>query len=542
MEAVPKGTDKDMARAPQKHRTLSSAPHITPNMTQDMRDYRLWKLEQDVPVKTRKNFESDDAYKEYLLNSYTALRQQEYEYTVRNETLKVYNLAMDGATALDVKDNNLVWDGYASYINQRGISAEEKERRQQQVNDCAIGRTTVLASKCMYDGKRMVSPSSTLHCCAITATSVGAQICGKMGYDGDVNIFQAIYREKKGVRGNSASAREYFRTDSVTNARAKVGLETQTSFSGPKTLNQRIASGEIGVGDALSLPTGNSATNTTTGYHAMVVAEVIKDENGKPVAYTLQANNNHCFMTIDVNSKSGWGVKEVDGSADIHTIIGREIELECDDLQNLPIEELEARVVAQRGKTKEVIGDLQRTEQYNAEKGYDTQQAAWYVRRHRAAMDNQQFEMARWGQEHDKQTLISTPDSDKEIINAVTPQTPADLSFTPEEREDVRQTLLGMNASSWDKAMHSDLSAALKEDRAGFEAQFETLLASYCNDNGKRLDKRGMKLACELFASFMATDGDKSLDGFHQYVDNSTRSAETFNYALWARQTGAYRA
>lgn len=591
-----------MARTPQRRTAPRSnqtqaapAARVTSEMTQDMRDYRLWKLEQDVPVKTQGDFESEDAYREYLLNTYTTLRQQEYEYTVRNETLKVYNLAMDGYSTLRVKDNRLVWNGYAAYINQPGISADEKARRQQQVDDCAMGRAANMASICMNNGRSIVSPSDNLHCCAITATSVGAQICGEMGYDHEENIFQTVYRGTRGVRSNIASAREYCATDSVARARVEVysnmtpaQIRQETKISPQKSLNELIASGEIGVGDALALPTGSGATNSTSGAHAMVVAEVIRDGNDNPVAYTLQANNNHCFITIDVNDKrNNWGKKPVINRAETHTIIGKRIEQESADLRDLPIAELEARVVAARSHTEQVVNDLQGTEQYNAEKGYDKGQARQYVQQHAAAMGGQfaadRQEAAQAAQVTQAENAsagaigagegVSQAPRDVRVTESV--QTASGgaraMSYTPEERADVYNTFAQCNDLSWQQLVAAyqqvdsqtplfefmrdgtfkfaapsgsflidgltgqsenkvDLGALMYGDKTAADDMFAPLLTALTEKDDKGLND-SMKLALGMFTEF--------LGGVEKGSDNSVPSLSDFMAYLADNQESA---
>lgn len=372
MEGVSKGTFKTMAK---KVRRTVSAPKVTPVMTEEMQGLRLQELEQNIPVKTKKDFESEEAYKDYLLKSYENLRQAEYGYTVRNETMKVYNLACDGSNTTGKKDNQLVWDGYKAYIA-AAKTPEEKKRRTEQVKDCAMSRAPAMGGMCMLGSEnRIVMPRADLHCCAITSSAVTAQISGKMGYDGKDNLVVPEYRGKNpGARNNIVAAAFISKADSIRTHQQYIPemIPAKPKTAKEKTLSERVRSGELGIGDSFAIKVSGSAGNTSTGNHAMVIADVIKDDNGKVTSYVLQANNSHCLKTINVNDRSNYyGSKMVTDIVKTHEFVNGKIEKEQENLKNLPLAELEAKVVEQRGKTERVIADLAVTEQYNAKRGYN---------------------------------------------------------------------------------------------------------------------------------------------------------------------------
>lgn len=109
------------------------------------------------------------------------------------------------------------------------------------------------------------------------------------------------------------------------------------------------------------------------------------------------------------------------------------------------------------------------------------------------------------------------------------------ILYTTKERMSVRETLLQMNDKSFVQMNNPELMQSLHADRAKAEEQFEIMMASYFADNGKGNDKKSMKLASELFVSFFMGDGDKSLRGFHAFIDNSTKSNENLNAFLIKR-------
>ena len=99
-----------MARQPVKRQ---SEPTITAEMTEQMAAYRHDDLATYNRELKAENFNSEEEYRAALLNQYEDLRYQEYNYTVRNETLKAYNLSCDGRKA-GINPNN-AWGGYHEY-------------------------------------------------------------------------------------------------------------------------------------------------------------------------------------------------------------------------------------------------------------------------------------------------------------------------------------------------------------------------------------------------------------------------------------------
>lgn len=379
-----------MAKTPQKRttapkrtttRTVAKQPaapaaKLTVQMVDDVKGYRLAQLEHDVPVKTRADFASDAAYKEYLLDSYVSLRQQEYNYMVQNETMKVYNLACDADTKVRFDDshhdNLLVWDGYQKYID-AAKTPEERKRREQQVADCAMSRVPQMGGMCISNKLNPVTPNKGLHCCAITASAEVAQISGKMGYDGAENLVIAKYRgDRPGRRNNMAGARYIADQDSVQNQiQHNPNIRFQPDNNGrPLTLNEAVRTGKLKVGDSFALAPKNPNSETTG--HAMVVADIIRDDKGNITHYTIQGNNPHELLTYGINDLSSRAGRLVTAGVGTNAFVEGKFVAERQDLSKLSVEELEAKVVEQRGKTEQVIADLGSTEKFNIEHGFYT--------------------------------------------------------------------------------------------------------------------------------------------------------------------------
>lgn len=341
---------------------------------ENMQAIRQSEITLAAPHIERQDFASDAEYREALLKNYQALRQKEYELTVQNECLKVYNLAEDAA-AKDIGENVGVWNGYRSYINAPRISPAEKERRKQQVENCAIARSPELGSICMNNSRTgFVGKNFS---CAITASSITAQVSAKMGYDREENLIQAKYRGKNpSLRNNLVTAQGVANCDSIPNQYR--GKPTEAPVKKAPKLNTLIANGTLGAGDVFSIKTRRGA-NSSTGYHAMTIAAVEKDKDGKIIGYTLQANNRRRFISYGINESNPYTSAPMGNYVQTHNWIKDKITEESKGLENLSTAELEAKVAEQRAQTLGITNELQESESYAAQNNYCTDMAGKYI-------------------------------------------------------------------------------------------------------------------------------------------------------------------
>lgn len=350
------------------------AVNISQEDIENMTNIRKAEILAHSPELKQEDFASEAEYREALLKNYQTLRQEEYQLTVRNECMKVYNLAKDGRSQ-GISENIGVWNGYRSYINAPRLSTAEKERRKQQVQDCAISRAPQMGSICMNGtAKSFISSNNS---CAITAAAITAQVSAKMGYDGDDNLMQAKYRgQNPSFRNNLVAAQGVADCDSIPDQYkkkiepiAKTNTQSKRKTTHTPTLNELIANGSIGVRDAFAVRTGGGS-NTSTGYHALTLAAVEKDENGKITSYTLQANNGCRFSSHKMNEASYFSNKTVYNVANTHAWMEDKIKAEVQTLEHLSTAEIEAKLAEQKHKTLELADDLQKTESYAASKKY----------------------------------------------------------------------------------------------------------------------------------------------------------------------------
>lgn len=441
--------------------SVSPIVKISAEQTAEMAQCRWQEVERDFPDIKKEDFTSEEEYRKALLKTYEGLRAKEYEFTVQNECTKVYNLARD-AKAAGVSENAGVWNGYHGYINAPKISEEEKQRRQEQVQNCAIARAPQMGKKCL--GMSNFQGNS----CAITAASLTAEISARMGYDGNDNLMISKFRgAKPSLQNNLVAAQGVARCDSIPQkyqiTPKPVKQSSQKTAQKP-TLNQMIANGTLGVGDAFSVPTGRGATNTSTGYHAMTIASVEKDEKGKVVGYTLQTNNSAHFSYHSIKETKSFGGQPVYNAVNTSNWMQDKIKQESQNLQNLSTAEIEAKIAATRQNTLITIAELEQTETYNATKGYAQNIAGLYTMNLEAKKqqlqqtpvpqtpEQQQTPVPEQNatqqtpvpeQNASQQTPVSEPENNLETSETATPTTAktSETTYTPEERNALKAEL-----------------------------------------------------------------------------------------------------
>lgn len=344
---------------------------ITPAQTQQMCEYRREALDDTCAMPNRSNYATDAEYRQALLDTYQALRQTEYEYTVLNECTKTYNFIRD-ARACHYTENSGLFTGYSRYISGNAT-------RTDQYNNCALHRAKDMAYTCIN------TELSSSNSCSLCATSNLAQISGQMGYDGNENLIKVKLRSAPGsldwTTNNILTPEGMCRCDSVdvqycypTNAK-----RTITSPQG-KCLSDMVREGKVGVGDAVSLWTGKGATNTSTGYHAVTIAAIHRDDNDNITSYTIQSANVCHLQEFSVNSRSSFAGMPVCSAVSTHGFINDKINNEVHARQNMSTAELEAEVTRARTQAERVIQNLQQSEEYCAKKGYTGEIQSGYMR------------------------------------------------------------------------------------------------------------------------------------------------------------------
>jgi len=269
-----------------------------------MKTTRQTDLEFSFPTLKETDFPSHEAYEKALREQYLALREKEYNLVVQREAVAAFNVSYGANKAAeDRKENWNAWDGY---------SANPAEAYTKRPTDSCFDQTYRIATEC--DGH--VSPA---WCCAISATSMTAQISDCMGYTGKDNLIQPKSRclkDKNGKyildkdgnklvtpRNNPNAADSLNKFDSIP---PEYRINYDNVATAP-TLNDAVKNGIIQVGDEFSIKTGEG-NGITTGCHAMVLADVQYAADGKTVtSYTLQGNNPPTLQVINPNDPNEIG-------------------------------------------------------------------------------------------------------------------------------------------------------------------------------------------------------------------------------------------
>ncbi len=315
MEAVPKGTDKDMAKG--------SAAQNAENMA----GMRRKDVENNYPELKRADFDSDEAFAEALREQYRALRESEYEMEVSRQCLEMFN-----ASSKIRKINRDIW-------------IKPLKDKEENVNKRDSAVYTACERPPMLDPRKPAPyvKNGGIACCAKTAVSVVAQVSDNLGYTGTDNIMSQTDR-----LASMASASGVH--DAVGNKQYK------------KTgkLCDLVKSGEIGPGAVVSVP---SPGNGGSGYHAMVLAGVRRDKNGNVSGYYLQGNNKTSYTYYDINDKSGRNTSQV-----ICTATNQWMNERIDnELAGKTPEEMQAMINAAKGRMTCAGGSIDRLQSAETE-------------------------------------------------------------------------------------------------------------------------------------------------------------------------------
>ena len=308
----------------------------------------------NIKTPQRENYQSEEEYRNALIKTYNQLRNTEYNHIVLNECTKVYNIARD-ARRNGEHENTQIWRGFRNY----------------EVGDSAVVRTPELG-RTIYGSKQDITGNYAS--CAITAISVCSQCSAKMGYDGEENLIQAKKRNNPSdpfvnvhiangtfscCANNSASARDFCATESIA--------QYCTRHDEKNTLQELMLSGEIKPGDMVSIKTQRGATNTTTGYHAITIADITYDTNGNITHYTVHENNPRGLKTYDINDTNFYANYKINTVSHVNNMINDRI---ANETNGKSIEELEQMVASTRENTASTINSLYQAETEMYDKNY----------------------------------------------------------------------------------------------------------------------------------------------------------------------------
>ena len=298
--------------------------------------------EEDFPPA----IDDKNPYKDALVAQYLAIREYEYNLVVQNESMKAFNEAYGNNQKQNTRcENQQSWDGYP----------------QTKVDSC-FNRTQHIAQT--SDG---YVPGSW--CCAISATSMTAQISGKMGYDGKDNLIQPKSRlfdgKHVGPKNNPGAAQFLNQLDSIP---PEYRIPNKNEKLNGQTLNQAIKQGLVKVGDAFSVKTGEG-TQTSTGCHAMVLTDIQYAADGKTiVSYTLQGNNPPTLKQVDAQKPDYYGSRKLVCVTKTNQWLKDQ---DAQKINGMSTEKLQEEIAAARQRVSATIDEMQTMEaEYAKNKRY----------------------------------------------------------------------------------------------------------------------------------------------------------------------------
>lgn len=468
---------KAMAKNKTKQNTgagKQAAPAVktTPDMADvisQTAELRRDRLKYEYPEVTLSAPETVEMYHNRLVEQYKALRKEEYEQLCLRVGLDSYNTSRTYECLTKKRSNNGIYNGY-----------KELEKIAPEFNQELVNRADS-AFVSMADKPLMQTPkgqyleaecnrgkSGNIYCCAVSANAVAETICHKFGYAGKKNLIQPF---------------EYF-------AGAQM-LFSNPSFSGYNNkqapLKTLLNEGKAGPGSIISVP---SSGNTVSGRHALVIAAVEKDKNGKVVSYTVQGNNYCSLRTYGINdSFSSKVAQSVNTSAWAQKRIESEVQGMTDDQLKQMIAETRQRLDDGITNLQQIETDVLQTSipvNVKLENGkganFGTQQAQYgrYYRQQFEKLQSRMLDNMGYKMDHLMEETLK-----KEAAEPVKPL----IEEQPEQNAENKRAELR-------SGLAADAAAAVKkEDEA---AKRRTLAASL------KEDKEEMKSPAEMAESYSA--------------------------------------
>ncbi len=473
-QAVPTGSPKKEVKRDKKQESETDKkqePKAEPKKAEDMvqanQQLRHRYIDKKFHDLDERMFNTHDEYMQALRKQYAEMRQYEWETVCLQETLDMYNLSSNPK----VQPNTDVWLGKIQRVDNRSVCDSNYVSGKSHVSELGL-----IGS----------NPS-----CAGTAVWVDDVICESFGYEGKERFYQSY--------GSCASAR-YMHSNPATKEYSEEG----------QSIEKMLKEGKIGAGTMLSVPAGFSGS----GYHAMTVAEVIKNSKGDVTDIVLQGNN--------TTSWTKYSVKGLDQSLrskyDKHKNLNRpfivtsthcwtenQIAQETNAISDA---DLERRVAEQKARLRSSVDRLAEIE----EKAYQFNRGAYLP-----CMISQKIELdVMIGNIIPPRSIKFKDDSSLDFMTDAGKK----FGYSNAEKESVKKALLGMKPETYDKLA---LAVSMKADRAEMDKNFETVMSEYFKENGVKNSKENLKVAFEVFSNFIGTEQGKGLTEFHKFVEEEMK-------------------
>ena len=262
---------------------------LTPNeQVKVVQEYRKNQLASDFPELKREDFASDKEFFEALREQTIAIQNREWEIVSMSVCTGAYN-EFRGMSVTDAKSavfsNANKTGGVQSYDQ---CTYDEYENAENQIADDVAGITSnnsgdmIVDASGRIDGFGYGKKTTWAHCAQTASLNIYtmAEALGLLSPSptSDAEIASALGIHIGQSGGRALCGGDYSDKD--------VGHQKKVADVG-----QLIKEGKIGPGAVISVCTDPTPNGTFSGYHALTIASVNRDENGNIVSYTVMDNN-----------------------------------------------------------------------------------------------------------------------------------------------------------------------------------------------------------------------------------------------------------
>jgi hypothetical protein len=260
---------------------------------------RVAQIYNNFPELKREDFNTDDEYLKALQQQYIDIRKQEYEYVCMQQSYETYLASRcvndQDCRAVMFSSVSSVAGSYYNFVDEEEPSSfddlEDLEDSRYTISKVQSDSTAVNnAARYVYACHKVDSPQKTTKTahCAMTALRILTGVSNRLGYvDADNFAYGAMDGANAGlIHGRNAGTGKIVKNFAIKKGKYSVQQKG-------KRLKDLILSGQIGPGDVISIGADNGSNDPekVSGYHALTVASVNRDENGEIVSYTLMDNN-----------------------------------------------------------------------------------------------------------------------------------------------------------------------------------------------------------------------------------------------------------
>ncbi len=261
-------------------------------------EYRKQQIEVQFPELRRddKRYTSDKDYIDALRAQTIAIRNREWEIVSSSVCIGAYN-KYRAMTVKDAKSAVFSKSGSTGGMQLEDIPDDQSWRMEMNVAKTpTVYSAEMIGSTWRHLGIGENQKTDMAHCAQTSSLNIYA-MAGAMGLPNPVEgaeVASALGIHKGQDKGSAICGGDY---------------SGRTSGRNNVSLGSLVKDGVIGPGSVVSYCTKPNPKGTYSGYHAMTIASVNRDENGEIISYTVMDNNGGGVQTrlqtigIDENHK-----------------------------------------------------------------------------------------------------------------------------------------------------------------------------------------------------------------------------------------------